>query len=575
MIFDQIAIIALLAGMFIAYALDRFRVELVALSGLAIAFVAGLVPLDSVFSGFSNPAVITVAEVLLVVSVLARTRAVEGFASFILARAQGERPVLAILCVAGAGVSVFMNNIGALALMFPVTLSVCSRLGVHPGRMLMPLSFATLLGGMCSLTGTPANLVVNEWHIAETGGGFDYFSLGSIGGPVAIAGIVWLIFASPRLFCRGTAAAPPDLVQPGSLLVQLDVPASSKLIGMAVADLARAYDIEVHDVFRNGAHVFARRDAILIAAGDALLAEADLAVIDRLADAGVVLFDPSGKERLEAVVTPESYLIGSRIGDLATLSDQGVTVIGLASRRRRIEGTFGDLQISLGDVVVLAGGRQALREVANEAALLALLPRATRAPRPDAFRSTAIFAVGVVATALNFAPPEIAFGLVVLAMALTGSLRLREALQDLNWTIIILLACMIPLGSAVQNTGAARVIADAIVGTMPTTQPLAVTVVILMLATVITPFVDNVSVAAVLSPVAAGVATRAGMPIEPLLVAVAIGASLDFLTPFGHHNNAVVMGAAGYRFTDFPRLGLPLVGIGVITASVALWLMWL
>jgi di/tricarboxylate transporter len=176
---------------------------------------------------------------------------------------------------------------------------------------------------------------------------------------------------------------------------------------------------------------------------------------------------------------------------------------------------------------------------------------------------------------LGLAPPEIAFGGVVLAMALTGSLRLREALQDVNWTIVILLACMIPLGAAVQDTGAARVIADAIVGQLPASQPLAVTVTMLLLATLITPFVDNVSVAAVLSPVAAGVATRAGMPVEPLLVAVAIGASLDFLTPFGHHNNAVVMGAAGYRFTDFPRLGLPLVGIGLVVATAALWLLWL
>jgi di/tricarboxylate transporter len=160
-------------------------------------------------------------------------------------------------------------------------------------------------------------------------------------------------------------------------------------------------------------------------------------------------------------------------------------------------------------------------------------------------------------------------------MALTGSLRLREALQDVNWTIVILLACMIPLGAAVQDTGAARMIADAIVGQLPASQPLVVTVTILLLATFITPFVDNVSVAAVLSPVAAGVATRAGMPVEPLLVAVAIGASLDFLTPFGHHNNAVVMGAAGYRFTDFPRLGLSLVGIGLVVATIALWLFWL
>ncbi|TPG20086.1 cation transporter [Sphingomonas koreensis] len=575
MTFDQIAIVALLAGMFVAYALDRFRIELVALSGLAIAFAVGLVPLTAVFGGFSNPAVVTVVEILLVVSVLARTRAVDGLASLILARVSNERLVLALLCVAAAAISVVMNNIGALALMFPVTLSVCARLGLHPARMLMPLSFATLLGGMCSLTGTPANLIVNDWRIAETGGGFGYFALGSVGGPVAVIGLVWLIVAAPSLFRRTPSLPTPDDIRSGGLLVELHVAAASKLIGLSPMAIASAYEVHVHDVVRGGAHVFARRDAVAVAAGDVLLAEADLAIFDRLVETGAVVLHGANDERLEAVVTPESYLIGSRLGDLTTLIERGVTVIGLASRRRRIEGMFGDLQIGLGDVLLLAGERQALREAVAEAGLLALMPRAATAARPDAFRSVAIFAVGVAGTAIDIASPEIAFGAVVLAMALTGSLRLREALQDVNWTIVILLACMIPLGAAVQDTGAARVVADAIVGHLPTTQPLAVAIIIFVLATLITPFIDNVSVAAVLSPVAAGVATRAGMPIEPLLIAVAIGASLDFLTPFGHHNNAVVMGAAGYRFTDFPRLGLPLVGIGLVTASISLWLFWL
>jgi di/tricarboxylate transporter len=574
MTLQQIAIIALLTCMFAAYASERFRIELIALSGLAAAGASGLVPINGVFAGFSNPAVITVVEILLVVSVLARTRAVEAFAGLIVARAGGERAVLAILCAAGAAISVFMNNIGALALMFPVTLSLCARLGLPPARMLMPLSFATLLGGMCSLTGTPANLVVNDWRIAQTGHGFGYFALGSVGAPVAVLGIIWLVAAAPRLFRRAPVEPTAPDAASGDLLAELSVSAKSGLIGLSPAQAEQHHGIRVHDIVRDRAHVFARRDDIVFQAGDMLLVEASLETLDTLQNSGAAAFGGDGVERFEAVVTPESYLIGSRIGDLASFAEHGVTVIGIASRRRRIEGMFGDLQIGLGDVLLLAGDRQALREAVDDAGLLALMPRKALGARPDAFRSVAIFAVGVIATAIGLAPPEVAFGGVVLAMALTGSLRIREALQDVNWTIVILLACMIPLGAAVQDTGAARVIADAIVGHLPVTEPLAITVTILVLATAITPFVDNVSVAAVLSPVAAGVATRAGMPVEPLLVAVAIGASLDFLTPFGHHNNAVVMGAAGYRFTDFPRLGLPLVALSLVTATIALWLFW-
>jgi di/tricarboxylate transporter len=184
--------------------------------------------------------------------------------------------------------------------------------------------------------------------------------------------------------------------------------------------------------------------------------------------------------------------------------------------------------------------------------------------------SIATFAAGILLTAFNIIPTEVAFGAVVIVMAMLGSLNLRSALQDINWTIIILLACMIPLGLAVEETGAARLIANTIAEYLPVTEPLAVATVVLLLAVAITPFIDNVSTAVVLSPIAVGIASRTGVPVEPLLMAVAVGASLDFLTPFGHHNNAVVMGAAGYRFRDFPRLGAPLLMICLIVAILAL-----
>lgn len=573
--FEQVAILALLALMFVAYALERFRIEVVALSGLAVAYILGMVPLTQVFTGFSSAAVMTVVEILLVVSVLSRTRAIETFAALIARRARGERAILAIVCLAGGGVSVFMNNIGALALMFPVTLSLCARLEVPPARMLMPLSFATLLGGMCSLTGTPANLVINDWRIAQTGSGFGYFSLGSVGGPVALVGIAWLVLVAPRQFRHRKVEVGGDDASGDNIAVELSVPPQSSFVGMALDELSGVYAVHVHGVVRGQVHVFARRDAIVIQDGDRLLVEGKLDALDALQADGLAEFPGGRGERLEAVVTPESYLVGSRIADLQGVFENDVAVIGIASRRRRFEGGFDDLQIGLGDVLLLAGERQTMREAAREAGLLALAPRVALGARPDAFRSVGAFALGVAATAFGLAPPEISFGAVVLVMALTGTLKLREALQDVNWTIVILLACMIPLGAAVQDTGAARVIADAIVGQLPEAQPFVVILAMLLLAALITPFADNVSVAAVLSPVAVGVASRAGIQVSPLLVAVAIGASFDFLTPFGHHNNAVVMGAAGYRFTDFPRLGLPLVGVSLITAAGALWLVWL
>ncbi len=574
MTFIQWATVGILVAMLVAYASERFRLETVAITGLAVAFLLGVVPAHNVFNGFASPAVITVVEVLLLVSALSQTRIMDDFARRIIAGAKRETTVLALLCAMAMSVSVFMNNIGALALFFPVALSVCAKLDIPPSRVLMPLSFATLLGGMCSLTGTPANLVVNEWAISETGSGFGYFELALVGGPVAIAGLIWIVLAAPWVFRDREAGSSRGIeAGPTRFLAEMIVPEGSAFAGRHLPDVEVDGKVYVHGVMRHGAHVFARRGDIQIAAGDVLLLEGDLGCIERLREAGV-LESPMGSsaelERMEAVVMPDSLLLGSRVGDILAFAEHSVRVVGLASRRNRIEGSFGNLQIGLGDVLLLAGVRDALRQTIVDCGLLALQSRRPPKVSVRAGPGLIAFALGVLLSAFNVVPTEIAFGAVVITLIMTGSLNLRTALQDLNWPIVILLACMIPLGQAVQDTGTARVIANTLATHVPLAGPVAVAAMMLGLAVIITPFIDNVSTAAILSPIAAGVATRTGVPVEPLLMAVAVGASLDFLTPFGHHNNAVVMGAAGYRFRDFPRFGGPLTLICLGTAIIAL-----
>jgi di/tricarboxylate transporter len=572
----QTAIVVILLGMLAAYATERFRVELVALCGLAAGFLTGVVPVQNVFVGFASPAVVTVVEVLLVVAALSRARAIDSFARRIVYHFRSERAVLAIVCVTGAFVSVFMNNIGALALMFPVTMSVCQRLDIPPARMLMPLSFATLLGGMCSLTGTPANLVVNQWLIGESGRNFGYFELALLGGPLAVAGLVWLVLAAPLSFSRFTVAPTPDEPSPVRVVGERRVAPGSALIGRHLPELDDHEGLSIYGVMRDGAHVFARRADIALAAGDIIVVEADLALLDDLEGAGqLAALRPADEtaERREYVVMPESLLLGSRIGSVQTFAEHALQVVGLSVRRGRIEGSFDELQVGMGDVLVLAGDRDDLRQIAAECSLLPLSPRRPSAFSGRAWVSVGAFILGVLVTAFNLAPTEIAFGAVVLVLGLTGSLNLRTALQDLNWSIVVLLACMIPLGLAVEDTGTARVVANQIAEYLPSAQPLIVGATMLLVAVAITPFIDNVSTAAVLSPIAAGLASRTGTPVEPLLMAVAIGASIDFLTPFGHHNNTVVMGAAGYRFVDFPRFGLPLTILCVVVSVFVLSLM--
>lgn len=576
MTLDQYTIVAILVVMLLVYASEKFRVEMVAMAGLAAGVVTGVVPIDGMFGGFASPAVITVVEVLIIVAALSQTQFVDRFARAIVGRTESERVILAILCGIAAFVSVFMNNIGALALIFPVALSVGARLEIPPARLLMPLSFATLLGGMCSLTGTPANLVVNQWLISETGSSFGYFELAWVGAPVALVGLAWLVLASPRILGGKRFARPARFdAGPTDFLTEIRLSPTSPLSGLPLVEAERIAGLTIHCLIRGDAHVFARRSEVLLKAGDTMLVEGDYVRLEALAEQGTRAAPllPQGsaarRAQMEAVVMPDSLLLGSRIGDVASFSERAVAVTHLASRRNRIEGRFADLKIGMGDVLVLKGDEEALREAVAECGLLALdRPRPSRSPRPAA-PSLLIFALGILVTAFNLAPPELAFGGVVLALAAAGAVNLRTALQELNWPIILLLGCMIPLGVAVQDTGAARVIADLIVDHVPLSDPVAIAGLVLLLAVTMTPFIDNVSTAVILSPIAAGIAARTGVPVEPLLVAVAIGASLDFLTPFGHHNNAVVMGAAGYRFIDFPRLGAPLLGLCLLMAMLA------
>jgi di/tricarboxylate transporter len=576
MTFAQATIVVILLGMLAAYATERFRVEIVALCGLAAGFLTGVVPVQKVFVGFASPAVVTVVEVLLIVAALARARVIDSFARRIVYHFQDERAALAIICTTGAAISVFMNNIGALALMFPVAISVCQRLDLAPARMLMPLSFATLLGGMCSLTGTPANLVANQWLIGETGRNFGYFELALLGGPLTIAGLVWIVSAAPLSFSRFTEGAQPDESSPGRVIAERRVPTGSTLVGKHLPQLDEDHGVLVHGVMREGAHVFARRSDIALAPGDIVVVEADLALLDELEDAGFLLpLQPTddAAERREYVVMPESLLLGSRIGSIHAFAEHSLQVVGLTMRRGRIEGGFDELQVGMGDVLVLAGEREDLRQIAADCSLLPLSARRPGRFSGRAWLSVAIFVLAVLATAFDIVPTEIAFGAGVVALACAGSLNLRTALQDLNWSIVILLACMIPLGLAVEDTGTAQLIANHIAVYLPTAQPLVVATTMLLMAVLITPFIDNVSTAAVLSPIAAGLASRTGTPVEPLLMAVATGASVDFLTPFGHHNNTVVMGAGGYRFMDFPRFGIPLTILCFAVAVFVLSLM--
>ncbi|SFJ06328.1 SLC13 family permease [Albimonas pacifica] len=566
---DQIAILALLAGLLAAFASGRFRLEVVALSGLALGAALGLVPADRIFSGFANPAVITVVEILLIVRLLSRARLLEAATERLLARLRGPGRARAALLALAAALSSVMNNVGAFALMLPVVQAAARRTGLAPRAILLPVSYATLLGGLCTLIGTPPNLLASEALSDAVGRGFGFFDFALAGVPAALAGLAALLLWAPRVLDPDPEEA--QALDPSPVVAELTLPEGSPLVGRALADLPRG--LAVRGIERAGRAVSPLWPRTPLAAGDRLLAEADPRTLDALRAEGALALAAAaparGAEPMQAVISPASPLVGSPAGALAFLEDAGarLVAVGLGPRPRLIEGRLADLRLGVGDVLHLEGPPEALRRALGERDALLLAPGPEETGPAPPLWPLAAFGLGVAAAGFGLADPAAAFGAVLLALLLGGALRLRAGLASLDWGVIVMLAAMIPLGEAAATTGAAASLAGAVASLPAVASPPLAIGAILLLAAALTPLVNNAALVVALAPIAVELAEVSGAPPQPFLIALAAGASLDFLTPFGHHNNTLAHGLGGYRFSDFPRAGWPV----LLSAAAAAW----
>ncbi|NEK17297.1 SLC13 family permease [Rhizobium leguminosarum] len=581
MSFEQASLLILLLAMLILFSLDRIRIEVVSIAGLLGGYALGLYPAEQIFTGFASPVVITVVEILLIVQVLARARLFDSLAARFAAARPGDFTVIACTSALAGFMSIFMNNIGAFAITLPVALRLGTVLTIPRRQLVMPVSFAALLGGLVSLIGTPANLLVSDALAKATGTGFHFFDFAYVGLPIAIAGILLIAFRVQRLFPEPDET--PVKISPAArrIVVERRIPDVSPLIGVRLSDCPVRFGIKPHALIRGDSFVFGPLDQSVIEPGDVLLAEGADAVFAGLAATQALIADahPHGLQpdftRVEAVVMPESTLVGSRVRSLEVFHHRGIAVTALSMRAPRIEGRFLDLQLSIGDILTLEGPRIAIGEALEESECLPLASTAPSEPAPLlSWRPFALFACGVAASAAGLRP-DVAFAGVVLVLALLNHLNIRQAMADLNWPIIIMLAAMIPIGQAVATTGAAETIAGWLSLVVPITYPLFGIALILFLSMALTPFVNNATVAIVLTPIALEFARAGRHAPDAYLIAVAAGASLDFLTPFGHHNNTLAMGIGGYRFGDFLRAGWPLAVTSYGLALLLTGLFWL
>ncbi|NQW10041.1 MAG: SLC13 family permease [Alphaproteobacteria bacterium] len=583
---DQIAIVAILVVTIALFISGRLRVDVTALLALLACVVLGLVPADEAFDGFGHPAVITVAAVLGLSAALIRSGAIDAIASRVDHVAKGHIGQVVALSSLGGVFSGFMNNVGALALLMPVALSMARRGGYGPGLILMPLAFATILGGMTTLIGTPPNLLVSDYRRRALGEGFALFDFAWVGLPLAITGIAFITLVGWRLLPHRKASAggnrPFDVE---GYLTELVVPEGAPAIGKTVDEVIDGIETPpmIDAVVRGRNQVIRHVRHAKLQAGDVVMVHGEAEAIESLAGRGLTMLAAKELERedgagpldrdalalVEVVVPPRAWIRNRSPAMIALRVRYGVNLLAVAREGKRIESRLRDVRFQAGDVLLLQGERETLSDTI---ALLGCLPLAERhiALQPKrALVPVAVFVAALLAIGFGLLPAAAALTAALLAMVLTRLMPMQEVYAAIDLQVVVLLAAMIPVGGALQSSGTAQILADALAHLAGEASPRVLLAVLLIVTMSLSDIMNNAATTVVMAPIGLGVAVALGTSPDPMLMAVAIGSSAAFLTPIGHQNNLLVMGPGGYRFGDYWRMGLPL---EILLVAIGVWL---
>lgn len=592
---EQLAAFAIIVASLILFAWGRWRYDIVAMGALVTAVICGLVPSEKAFSGFGDPAVITVAAVLIISQSLQRSGAINVLAASIARLPSNSVVQIGALTFTVAVLSAFMNNVGALALMLPVAIRAAQSSELPPSRVLMPIAFGSLLGGLATLIGTPPNIIISSYR-AEVlgksfgeGGGFGMFDFAPVGAAAALVGIVFIVLIGYRLIPHreGADTGLEDLMQIEEYVTELEVPEESPLIGKPVRELVVLADgdISVVAVLRGGEKELAPPWYTRIQAGDHLIIEGGTEAIamavensgfELLADKKLGGDSLTSEEVivLEAVVNPGSRLEGRTAGGLRINSRYGVNILAVARQGKPIRDRIGHIRFQAGDVVLIQGAEQLIYESLSSLGCLPLAAREIAMGQSKSFLPLAIFAAAIAAAVFGLVRIDVAFVAAVVVLVTTKLFPLREMYDSVEWPIIVLLGAFLPVGAALNSTGATGLIADGIIS-LAGGMPLWVMLITIMtISAVLSAVINNAATAVLMAPIAVSVANIVGVNFDPFLMAVAIGSSSAFLTPIGHQSNLLVMGPGGYKFGDYWRLGLPLTIVTFAVAAPMLILVW-
>ncbi|MBO6898164.1 MAG: SLC13 family permease [Shimia sp.] len=585
---DQIILFSLFGGVFVMLLWGRFRYDMVAFAALMIAVVLGVVPTKDAFSGFGHPATLIVALVLIVSAGLVRSGAVGLITRTLVDSARSLGNHIAIIGAVGAVLSAFMNNVAALALLMPVDIQTARKAGRSPSKSLMPLSFATILGGMATLIGTPPNIIIASIREESLGEPFKMFDFAPVGGLTAIAGLLFVALIGWRLIPDREDAG-KKVADLGQYIAELTVPAESKLIGKRLGELepdAEEADVQILGLMRGGKRLYGSARTILLREGDAMVLEATPDALDEFRTALSLNFsDEKREEQLKAagdgldvieVVVPETARIaGKTAAALGLAWRQGAVLMGISREGRRIRSQIRKTVVQPGDILLILVHKDRGPDVTKWLGCLPLADRGlTVTANSKMWLAIGLFVGAVAAASFGLIYLPIALGLVVIAYVLAKIVPLSELYDHVEWPVVVLLGSMIPLGAALDSSGGTALIANGLVGLTSGLPAWAVLTVLMLVTMTLSDVLNNTATTIVAAPVGIQMANALGVSADPFLMAVAVAASSAFLTPIGHKNNTLILGPGGYHFGDYWRIGLPLEVLVVAVSVPAILVFW-
>ena len=583
---DQIILGVLLLVMLVFFVIGKPRYDIVAIFGLIAAALLGLVPGDEAFRGFAHPAVVTIAAVLILSRGLINVGVVDIVSNRLETLGSNLTMQVAAITTLVAVCSAFMNNVGALALLMPVSIELARKYDRPPSLLLMPLAFGSLLGGLITLIGTPPNIIVAGFRENASPSPFGMLDFAWVGIPVAIGGILFITFFSRYLVPRRKGQTTrEDVFKIEDYTTEVRVTKGSQLANKTLEEFRdqKQRDVVIASIIRESKKIISPKRTEIIQVDDLLIVQADAQDLVKFLNKNNLVLEganKSGEENIdsdevrmiEAVIMPDSLLVSKNVRDLDLRWRYGVNLLAVARRGKRIGKRLAKIQFKPGDVLLIQVQQGNLHDTLQQLNLVMLNDRENFLSRKrNLWGALAIFALAVTLSTLNLMRIEIALAGAAATFALFRFVRLRELYQAINWPVVVFLGAMIPVAEALEPTGTADLISSLLLEYSDQMAPYMIVGSVLLTTMMLANLVNKVS-AVLMAPIAINMARNLEVSADPLLMAVAIGATCAFLTPLGHQSNILVMGPGGYGFTDYWKLGLPLtIIVTLIAVPVILW----